>query len=148
MVRSAPFTARKTVDAWLCFISHFKLTFGNLPRYAEKLMCVIPGAIMETCKSISSMSGKSRMSSWMSLNLWPQIPSSVLRNSGRRAPLLSSLSPQLRWRQEPPPQWFQPQKKQGPQQLPGCWNDRLKWTLKNMELYFFQCFVYMYIYIF
>lgn len=67
-------------------------------------------------------------------NLWPQIPLSVLRNSGRRAPLLSSLSPQLRWRQEPPPQWFQPQKKQGPQQLPGCWNDRLKWTLENMEL--------------
>lgn len=94
------------------------------------------------------MSGKSRMSSWMSPNLWPQIPSSVLRNSGRRAPLLSSLSPQLRWRQEPPPQRFQPQKKQGPQQLPGCWHDRLKWTLKNMELYFFQCFVYMYIYIY
>lgn len=48
MVRSAPFTARKTVDAWLCFISHVKLTFGNLPRYAENMTCAIPGAIMKT----------------------------------------------------------------------------------------------------
>lgn len=134
------------------FYLSFQLTLGNLPRYAEKLNVRHPrghhGKPLNLSKSISSMSGKSRMSSWMSPNLWPQIPSSVLRNSGRRAPLLSSLSPQLRWRQEPPPQRFQPQKKQGPQQLPGCWHDRLKWTLKNMELYFFQCFVYMYIYIY
>lgn len=107
-------------------------TFGNFPKDTLKnWMChAKKGQSWKPLKSISSMSGKSRMSSWMSPpKLWPQNP----RISGRRAPLLSSLSPQLRWWQEPPPQWKKP-RKQGPQHLPGCGNDRLKWTLKNMEL--------------